>query len=155
MSEPVIFTWLGGRDDFEEWAIPLLLPAGLPPPGVGWGWGCSLPQVERQCRSTKRLPDFRTLTEQWGKLRDSFLRSHRAGQSPDTLHPVFYPSAHHSKNNTEEKNNRSICWIHPRCWVSGQRLSTRCFYSSSFYRGHIIIIIRGSLSLLKKLKVTL
>ena len=90
-----------------------------------------------------------------GQPRDSFLRLHRAGQSPDTLHPVFYPSANHSKNNTEEKNNRSICWIHPRCWVSGQRLSTRCFYSSSFYRGHIIIIIRGSLSLLKKLKVTL
>ena len=48
LSEPVIFTWLGGQDDFEEWAVPLLLPAGLPPPGVGWGWGCSLPQVERQ-----------------------------------------------------------------------------------------------------------
>lgn len=48
LSEPVIFTWLGGRDEFEEWAIPLPLPAGLPPPGVGWGWGCSLPQAERQ-----------------------------------------------------------------------------------------------------------
>ena len=35
LSEPVIFTWLGGRDDFEEWAVPLLLPAGLPPLEVG------------------------------------------------------------------------------------------------------------------------
>ena len=75
------------------------------------------------------MPDFRTLAEQWEKLRPAQGQLPKVTQSGDraqnTLNPVFYTSAHHSKNNTNEKNKRRFCWIHPRCRVSGQRLSTQ------------------------------
>ena len=83
------------------------------------------------------MPGCRTLTEQWGKLRPARGPRPKVTQSGDraaqnTLHPVFYTSTHPSKNNTNEKNNRRICWIHPRC----RGLQPKAFHAGVFILPH-------------------